>query len=240
MTTGLAQTYLVEIRRLLDNVQQTQMENILRASDVVAQAIAGGHSIWVFGAGHSHMLAEELFVRAGGLAGVQAIFEPSVMLHEDVWRASALERQEGLAAQMLSKYELKKGDVLIVASNSGRNALPIETAMIAKDRGLTVIALTSLAHSRSVASRHSSGKRLLDVADIVLDNGCPAGDAILEVKGSDAKACGTSTILGATVLNTVMAGAIDRLLEMGITPPIFISANLDGTDDRNRGLVKRD
>lgn len=238
MNTNLARTYLHEIRQLLDQVEETQIASIVRAGEIVAQALASGRTLWVFGSGHSHMMGEELFSRAGGLAGVQAVLEPSVMVHVDVWRSSELERQEGLAASMLQKYPLKPGDVLIVASNSGRNPLPIEAAMIAKERGLHVIALTSLTHSRSVASRHSSGKRLLDVADLVLDNGCPAGDAVLEVPGSKAKACGTSTVVGAAILNSVMAAAIGHLLELGVTPPLLSSANLDGTDARNRELTK--
>lgn len=238
MATELAHEYLAEIHRLLDKAEQTQMEGIVRAGQAVAEALASGYTVWVFGAGHSHMLGEEVYTRAGGLAGVKAILEPSIMLHEDVWRASALERQEGLATKMLEKYPLRKGDVLVVASNSGRNPLPIEVAMIGRERGLKVIALTSVAHSRSVASRHSNGKRLLDVADIVLDNGCPVGDAVLKVPGSNARACGSSTVLGTAILNSVMAAAIDRLLELGVCPPIFVSGNLDGSDEHNKGLAK--
>jgi len=238
MATGLARQYFSAIRRLLDKAEETQMEGIASAGEAVAEALSSGHTVWVFGAGHSHMMGEEVYARAGGMAGVQAILESCVMLHEDVWRSSDLERQEGLASKLMGKYEFKAGDVLIVASNSGRNPLPIETAMIGKERGLTVIALTSLTHSRSVTSRHSSGKRLLDVADIVLDNGCPAGDAALDVPGSEAKACGTSTVIGATILNSVMAAAIDHMLERGVAPPLFISGNLDGTDERNRALAK--
>jgi uncharacterized phosphosugar-binding protein len=238
MATELAQKYFDEIRRLLDKAGQTQMETIEQAGRSVAEALANGGTVWVFGAGHSHMMGEEVYARAGGMAGVKAILEPCVMLHGDVWRSSELERQEGLAAELMEKYPFERGDVLIVASNSGRNALPIETAMMGKERGMKVIALTSLNHSLAVASRHSSGKRLLDIADIVLDNGCPAGDAVLDVPGSEAKACGTSTVLGTVILNSVMAAAIDRLVELGVTPPLFISANLDGTDARNRALTK--
>jgi len=237
MTSELAHKYFGEIRQLLVQAEDTQMDDIVRAGHAVAEALSNERTVWVFGAGHSHMMGEEVFVRAGGLAGVQAILEPSVMLHQDVWRASELERQEGLAAQMLEKYPLKKGDVLIVASNSGRNPLAIEVAMRGQELGMRVIALTSLSHSLSVASRHSSGKRLLDVADIVLDNGCPPGDAVLDVPGSEGKACGSSTAVGTVILNSVMAAAIEHMLEMNVTPPIFVSANLDGTDEHNKALA---
>jgi uncharacterized phosphosugar-binding protein len=137
---------------------------------------------------------------------------------------------------MVEKYTLRSGDVMTVASNCGRNVLPIEVARLGRGRGLLVIAFTSRRHSLSVASRHLSGKRLMDIAHIVLDNGCPPGDAVLEVPGSEGKACGTSTALGAVILNAVMAAAIDHLLELGVTPPIYISANLDGADVHNKAL----
>jgi len=236
MSAELPQKYFQEIQGLLAVAQETQMEDIVRSGESVGDAVAGRHETWVFGAGHSHMMGEEVFARAGGLVGVLAILEPDVMPHLDVWRSSDLERTEGLAERMLEKYPLRSGDEMIVASNSGRNVLPIEVARLARERGLVVIALTSRRHSLSVASRHSSGKWLLDIAHIVLDNGCPPGDAVLEVPGSKGKACRTSTALGTVILNAVMAAAIDHLREPGVTPPIYISANLDGADAHNKAL----
>ena len=203
------------------------MDCIVQAGKVIADAIAQGGTLHIFGTGHSHTLAEELYVRAGGLVHVNAILEPSLMLHEDPARATELERQEGLAAEILVKHEMRAGDVLIVASNSGRNPVPIEMALLAKERGLVVIALTSLVHSQAVASRHPSGRRLFEVADIVLDNGGDVGDAMLEVEGLPTKACPTSTVIGAAILNAVVAVIIEELLSMGVVPPVLVSSNVD-------------
>ena len=203
------------------------MDRIVEAGKVVANAIVQGGTLHIFGTGHSHMLAEELYVRAGGLTCVNAILEPSLMLHKDPARATELERQEGLAAEILAKHEMRAGDVVIVASNSGRNPVPIEMALLARKRGLAIIALTSLAHSQAVASRHFSGQRLFEVADVVLDNGGEMGDAILEVERLAIKACPTSTVVGAAILNAVMATAIEDLLSKGFVPSVLVSSNVD-------------
>ncbi len=224
---GLAKRYFAELYRLLEKAERSQMDCIVQAGKVIADAIAQGGTLHIFGTGHSHVLAEELYVRAGGLVHVNAILEPSLMLHEDPARATELERQEGLAAEILVRHEMRAVDVLIVASNSGRNPVPIEMALLAKERGLVVIALTSLAHSQAVASRHSSGRHLFEVADVVLDNGGDVGDAMLEVEGLPTKACPTSTVIGAAILNAVVAVIIEELLCMGVVPPILVSSNVD-------------
>jgi uncharacterized phosphosugar-binding protein len=227
MPAELAKRYFAELYRLLEKAERSQMDCIGQAGKVIADAIAQGGTLHVFGTGHSHMLAEELYVRAGGLTCVNAILEPCLMLHEDPVRAAELERQEGLAAEILAKQEMRAGDVLIVASNSGRNPVPIEMALLARERGLVVIALTSLAHSQAVASRHSSGRRLFEVADVVLDNGGEVGDAVLEVEGHPTRACPTSTVIGAAILNAVVAAAIEELLSTGFVPSILVSVNVD-------------
>jgi uncharacterized phosphosugar-binding protein len=244
MPTELAREYFAELYRLLEKVEHSQMDRIAQAGKVIANAIVQGGTLHIFGTGHSHMLAEELYVRAGGLTCVNAILEPSLMLHEDPARATELERQEGLAAEILARHEMWAGDVLIVVSNSGRNPVPIEMALLAKERGLVVIALTSLAHSQAVASRHPSGRRLFEVADIVLDNVGEVGDAVLEacpepgrrVEGHSTKACPTSTVMGAAILNAVMATAIEELLSMGFVPSILISSNVDDSQNARSGL----
>jgi len=232
----LAKRYFAELYRLLEKAEHSQIDSIVQAGKVIADAIILGGTLHIFGTGHSHMLAEELYVRAGGLACVNAILEPSLMLHEDPVRATELERQEGLAAEILAKHEMRAGDVLIVVSNSGRNPVPIEMALLARERGLMVIALTSLDHSQAVNSRHSSGRRLFAVADIVLDNGGEVGDAVLEVEGHPTKACPTSTVIGAAILNAVVGTAIEELLSMGIAPPVLVSSNVNGSQNARGGL----
>lgn len=221
----LAKRYFAELHRLLEKAELSQMDHIVQVGKAIANAIAQGGKLHLFGTGHSHMLAEELYVRAGGLACVNAILEPSLMLHKDPVRATELERQEGVAAEILAQHEMRAGDVLVVASNSGRNPVPIEMALLAKERGVVVIALTSLAHSQAVASRHSSGRRLFEVADVVLDNGGETGDAVLEVEGLLEKACPTSTVTGAAILNAVVAATIEELLGLGVAPRVLVSSN---------------
>jgi uncharacterized phosphosugar-binding protein len=227
----LAERYFNIVRRLLEKAARTQAEAIARAGQIVTRTIAGGGTLYTFGTGHSHLLAEEPYVRAGGLTRVEAILVPRLMLHEDPEEATALERQEGEATRIMEEHELEKGDTLLVISNSGRNAVPVEMALRAQAQGVPVIALTSLSHSRSVSSRHSSGLRLFEVADVVLDNEGVPGDAALEVEGLPVRIGPTSTVVGAALVNAVVATAVEHLLEEELTPRIFISSNVDGPED---------
>jgi uncharacterized phosphosugar-binding protein len=222
----LAKRYFAEVYRLLEEAERSQMDPIMRAGQVIARAIAQGGALHIFGTGHSHMFAEEIYVRAGGLTCINAILEPSLMLHENPARSTELERREGLAAEILAEHDLRAGDVLVVVSNSGRNPVPIEAALYGKERGLVVIALTSLTHSRAVRSRHASGRRLFEVADVVLDNGGQPGDAVLEIEGLPTRACPTSTVVGVTILNAVVAATVEELLRRGISPPLLVSSNV--------------
>jgi uncharacterized phosphosugar-binding protein len=131
------------------------------------------------------------------------------------------------------------GDVVLVHSVSGRNAAPVEVALYAKQQGAKVIALTSLDYSRSVAPRSGTGYRLYEVADLVIDNGAPRGDAIVQLKGFPQPVAPVSTVLGAALVNAVVAEACAILLERGISPPVFMSANLDGGDAHNARLMER-
>src|SRR3954449_2067105 len=155
---------------LVERVRTTQEAPIRAAGRAFADAIRGGHDVWAFGTGHSHMIAEELYARAGGWAGIRAVLEPSLMLHEGVEKSSLMERLPGLADVLLEVHPVAAGDVVIVVSNSGINAVPVEFAAGARARGATVVALTSLAHSATQKSRTESGRKLHQEADIVIDN----------------------------------------------------------------------
>lgn len=227
----LAERYFDVVRRLLEKAERTQAEAVERAGRIVARTIAGGGTLYTFGTGHSHMLAEEPYVRAGGLTRVEAILVPRLMLHEDPEEATELERREGEAVRIMEEYGLEKGDTLLVISNSGRNAVPVDLALRAREQKIPVIALTSLSHSRSVSSRHSSGLRLFEIADVVLDNGGVPGDAALEVEGLPVRIGPTSTVVGAALVNAVAATAVELLLKQELTPRIFISSNVDQPGD---------
>lgn len=226
--------YFSEVKKILQKIEEAQTENMERVANLIADRIINGNNIFIFGASHSAMMAEELTYRAGGLMLINPIFAPGLSLSErPVNRTSKLERLEGFAKILLDSFPLKKGDILIIASVSGRNAVPVEMAIEAKEKGLTVVALTSLEYSKSVTSRHKSGKKVYEIADIVLDDCCPKGDAVLQIGNLPQKVAPTSTIAGVYILNAIVARVVEILVEKGIEPPIFLSGNLDGGDEYN-------
>lgn len=230
-------SYFQNVRRQLEQIESTQRANFESAAQWVAEALQAEKFIYVFGSGHSHTLAEEVFYRAGGLARCVAILDEKLMVHISASESSEWERKEGYAAKVLKRYPIKAGDVLIVVSNSGRNAVPIEMAMEARQRGAKAIAISSAQHSASVSSRHSSGKKLNEVADLTLDNCGVSGDASVRLPAM-AQPCGpTSTITSAFILNGILVGAIERCVTAGKPPEIYASINSDGTG--NDAILKK-
>lgn len=228
MNTNAMDAYWSAVSRQLEQIRASQWTELERIAEVVAQALASDHFIYAFGTGHSHMLAEEIFYRAGGLARAAPILEEPLMIHEGAAASSELERKEGYAAQILERYPVARGDVLFVISNSGRNAVPIEMAMLARERGLRVVAITSRQQSTAFPSRHSSGKLLCDVAEFVLDNAAVAGDACISVPGLQASIGPTSTITSALLMNLALVEGIARAAASGHPPEVYASANTTG------------
>jgi uncharacterized phosphosugar-binding protein len=228
-----ARAYVSElVRRLSEPGLLAQLAPAVEA--VVASVRAGGLT-YVFGTGHSHLLALELHYRAGGPAFVVPILDESLMLHEGAIASTARERESGAAAAAFARYPIRSRDVVIVISNSGVNAAPVEAARIARVAGAKVIALTSRAYSEASAKGRPT---LAGTADIVLDNGLPPGDALVALPGTDLKAGPGSTALGAALLHALFAEAAARLAADG-PPPIFLSANMPGAAENNRDLVER-
>ncbi|MCL6518728.1 MAG: SIS domain-containing protein [Armatimonadetes bacterium] len=225
-----AQEYYQKISEILAKINETQAEKIQEAAEIVTDLIARDGILYLLGGGHSLMVAAEAYHRAGGLAPVDIIHDKSF---------GRAERCEGYAKQLLDWYDPPSGSVVIIISNSGRNALGIEMALECKARGIKTIAITSLAHSKSVTARHPSGKRLFEIADIVIDNCGIPGDAILEVEGLPGRICATSTIAGAMIVNMIMAQTVENLINRGIEPPVFISANVEGGDEHNKRIFKK-
>ncbi|WP_324669518.1 SIS domain-containing protein [Geochorda subterranea] len=226
------------LRALADAEGRTPGGPIERAARLVAEAVGSGRLVHVFGSGHSHILAEEAFFRAGGILGVDPILETALMLHEGARKSTSMERLSGYARVIAEDREFEPGDVLIVASNSGRNAVPVELAQEAKRLGLKVIAITSVAHSAATPSRAPSGLRLFEVADVVVDNLAPLGDACLEVQGLDRPVGPLSTVTGAAILNAVMVRAIELLAARGSPPSVIPSANLQPADGEPDPVVR--
>ena len=230
--------YFSEISRILDDVRTSQREAMERAAEAIADATMAHRNVFTFGCSHAGLLSLELFYRTGGLATVNPIRAPGMMLEiSPITMTSEMERLPGYGEMILRNTPLTAGDVLLIHSVSGRNAVAIEMAQAARSIGATVIVLTNLQTSRAVSSRHVSGKKLYDFGDIVLDNcGC-VGDSSLQLPGLPVKKAPTSTAIGAVLVNAIAARAIERMLEAGFEPPVFLSANLDGGDEHNRRMM---
>ena len=230
--------YFKEVSRVLDQVVTTQEQAVEQAAQAVADALLADGMIYTFGTGHSHMLAEELFYRAGGLVRVYPIMDDPLMLHINASRSSKMERLSGYAHTLLEDGpKLKKGDVLFLFSNSGRNAVPLEMAIEARALGVRTVCITNLNHSSKVTSRHASGKKLYELCDIVIDNcGC-VGDAAIQVGD---QVCGpTSTAIGAAILQAIVCGAVERVRSTGARPEVFCSSNVDGGDAVNEAYIEK-
>jgi uncharacterized phosphosugar-binding protein len=231
--------YFDTVRAVLADAEQKNADTIRDLAETIGKSIAAGGVLHVFGTGHGHMLAEELFYRAGGLVPVNAILDSSLMLHESALASSLAERLPGYAEVVLSRCRLEPGETMIIASNSGRNSVPIEMAIAAKAQGLHVAALTSLAHANAQPSRHPSGKHLHEIADYVLDNCGVVGDAALTVEGVAELIAPTSTVVGVAVLQSLVYAVTTYLVQNNVEPPIFISANVDNADAHNHRLLER-
>jgi uncharacterized phosphosugar-binding protein len=233
----LAQQYFDRSLELLKRVRDTQLERIEQAAEMIAQAVTDGHTLYAWGGPHSNLPVQDIFWRAGGLALVNPLFTPGLSLETGpIYLTSFYERVQGAGEQYFRQVGAEPGDVIILVSTSGRNAFPIEMAMAAKEAGLAVIGMTSLAYSDSVASRHPSGKKMFQHCDVVLDNLTAPGDAILADDRLPQKVGPTSGWVGCLMLQALMAEVAARLAEKGVVPPIYYALNLDGSEEYVRWL----
>lgn len=229
--------YFGGIKRALELVQG-DAATLRQAATILADAIESGKMIYTFGTGHSSLLAAEGFFRAGGLGPVSAILEPVNTFAPGALASTRYERMPGIAETVLDRYPVSEGDVLVIYSNSGVNALPLELAALAGARGATVIAIVSREYAADAARRKEVKRSLLDIADIVLDNHLPPGDAFIEY--GDGAACAPgSTVIGAAIWNALVAGTVDALVSRNVEPPIFLSANMDGAEENNAALIRK-
>ena len=233
-----SETYMQNVIALADRVRTEQGEAIEKAARLTADALLRDGFVFTFGTGHSHMLAEEIFYRAGGLARVCPILEDPLMLHRAAARSSQLERMSGLAAALLDDVDaVKYGGVLFLFSNSGCNTVAVEMAEEAKKRGLTTVCITNISHSRPMPSRHPEGKKLMDVCDVVIDNMGAYGDASVDVGGVMTGA--TSTVIGAMIMEAVVCRAAELAKDAGHPAEIFASANTEHGDEANEGFIRK-
>ena len=210
----------------LNRIVSVQEDLIKQSARWLADCIVNDHIIHTFGTGHSHMIGLELFVRAGGLANVNAMLDTMVLTSEGSRRSAEIERIPGLSKIIFDQHKVAENDIMIIISNSGRNAMPVEMAMIAKEKGIKSIAITSLEQSKKYPSRHPSGKKLYEIADLVLDNCVPPGDGLLEIGGNLTGAA--STLSGIFLINLIATEAMKIASAEGAKLPIFHSQNIDG------------
>lgn len=229
--------YFLKVQQTMDQVVQTQKEKMKAAANCCVQAMLENKPLFFFGTGHSHMLAEEAFYRAGGLKQVTPILETALMLHEGAAKSTRMERLGGYASVLLEEYGVNKEDLIFIFSNSGLNAVPVEMALGAKERGATVIAVTNVRQSMEAKPRHTSGKKLYEIADIVIDNCGPVGDAAVVLEPSKQAVGPTSTVIGAFIVNSIVVQASEEYAKHGRVPHIFVSANMEGGDDHNAQLM---
>ena len=230
--------YFNNLSDLLARTLDTQKSAMEEAAQHIAECFRRGGMVYTFGTGHGHLLALEIFYRAGGMARLCPILDEKLMLHISAAGSTLCERDESMAAALLDKYPIKAGDVLIAMSNSGRNAVPVMLAVEARKRGAYVVALTSMQHTQAVTSRNRLGLRLFEAADLVLDNGGILGDA--SYQAADGSLVGpTSTAVGAAMLQSIVCRVKELSLEEGFEADYFKSSNVDGGDEYNEKLIER-
>ena len=222
--------YLEGIVAILRRVEDEEADTMARAADLVADVICRDALVHVFGCGHSHLAALDAFYRAGGLACVSPLLDEDLMLHDGAAKSSRMEKMSGIAAEAFRRQGVKAGDVVVVISASGKNAAPVEMLRAAKAAGVTTVAISSSAY-------RAHGATMLDEADVPIDCKVPYGDAVIDVGA--AKMGGLSTYASLFILNSILIEGAKRAEARGVTPPIYVSGNVEGGTARNVVLEAR-
>jgi len=239
-----AEDYFEEATALLQSLRATQLPAIEKAAELCADRIARGGLVFLFGNGHSRMMCEEMIPRQGCFPGFVALVELSLSNHASIVGTNGLraplhlEKYEGYAEEILRGFRFGPHDMMIVVSTSGIRPVVVEMAMGARARGLPVVAILAVAHCQSAPSGHSSGKKLIDVADLVIDNQCPPGDCVLELPGLEWRTGPTSTVTGAVIMNMIRCGVAEHLLAKGVTPTLLPSHQFVGNTSAQEQLER--
>jgi uncharacterized phosphosugar-binding protein len=240
--TVSAEAYLQALAPIIGAVSEQASGAIQPAADLVVASLRANGVIQAFGSGHSEALAMEIAGRAGGLIATNRIALRDLVLlggePREVLSSGILERDPSVSRRLYDLVEPDPADLFVIASNSGVNGSIVELATVVKEHGHPLIAITSRQHTSGVESRHPSGKKLIDFADVVLDNHAPYGDSVLELPGGG-KVCAVSSITAALIAQMLVAEVLRRLTEAGETPPVYLSANIPGGDDHNHALEAR-
>jgi len=224
--------YYENISEVLNKIHTTQQDKLQQVGEILATAIAAGKRVFLYGSGHSVIPVMDIFPRYGAYVGFFPLYDPRLMWSNVIGPNGArellwLERKEGYAEVFLQSFLFEPGDAMIVFSHGGMNAAPIEAAMYAKKKGLTVIAVTSMANYAISKATHSSGKKLADVADITIDNCVAPEDSQVDI-GRPEKVGAGSTMAVVFVSMSLVSETATRLLAKGFTPTTFVSPNVPG------------
>ncbi|MFD8976437.1 sugar isomerase domain-containing protein [Streptomyces sp. NPDC059593] len=229
-------------RGAVEHAVAANKDTVPLAARLLADCVAADGVIHAFGTGHSQAAALEIAGRAGGLVPTSRISLADLVLRggEDpaILADPLLERSPGLADRLYALAGPRPQDLFVIISNSGVNNAIVDLALKVTAAGHRLVALTSLEHTHAVPALHLSGKRLADLADAVLDNCAPTGDAVLPLPGGGGL-CGISTLTSSLLVQMTVAEAVALLLGEGHEPPVYVSANIPGGHERNALLEAR-
>lgn len=239
--TELSDRYMDGLIEILKQIKIEEEPALREAAVMITDSFQAGKRIFGFGCTHSSLPIQDVVYRAGGMMLVNPILAPGIAsldVHPTTM-TSAIEQLEGYAKILLDNQPIEEGDVLIIVSMSGRNAVPVEMAKIASERGIKIIGITAFDYTKNVASRHPSGKKMYEYADIVLDNKVPKGDALIEVANFPYKFSPVSGVASNAILHALMTMVAEEMLARGEEPPVFVSGNLDGGAAQNKRLLEK-
>ena len=234
--------YREQVTKVLDRIWTTQTASIEKAAGLMAESISAGGLVHLFGSGHSVLPVQDVFPRYGSFPVFRPLMDARLQWQNVLGSGGAkgllwLERREGYAKVLFENEPIRRGDVMVVFSHGGMNAVGIEVALEARERGLTVVAITSMDNQNRSASTHSSGKKLSDVADVIIDNCVPAEDALVAIDGWKAPVAAGSTVAFVTIANSIVAEVAAQIGKRGMMPPVFVSPNVPGIPSDNNPQV---
>ena len=227
-------TYFQSIADILNKILNTQKDKLSKASEMVSEVIKNDGIIYIFGCGHSHLIGLDCFYRAGGLVNVSAMLDTDLMLHNGAAKSSKMEKMSGIAESIFERYCITDKDLLIVVSTSGKNAVPVEMAEIASQKGINNIAVVSSAY---FADKKDS-PMLYETASMYIDNCVPHGDAVIDIPGAETKMGSVSTAASSFILQTILMEGADIAGKDGASLPVYMSGNVEGGEEFNKKLIK--